>query len=69
MREPFQSQLGMPNPVPIIVDRTDGLWLIDSGDGEYYFWEVVADSIFEVNKPSKISENRGLAGTKFRTTF
>lgn len=65
----------MPNPVPIIVDRTDGLWLIDSGDGEYYFWEVVADSIFEVNKPnlakrlSKISENRGLAGTKFRNTF
>lgn len=73
MRIPFQSQLGMPNPVPVFLDRKDGLWLIDSGDGKYYFWEAVADSIFEIYERnlakilSTISENGGLAGTKFRT--
>lgn len=74
MRMPFQSQLGMPNPVPIIVNRDDGLWLIDSGDGKYYFWEAVADSIFELYERSlakilfTISENNGgLVGTKYKT--
>lgn len=73
MRVPFQSQLGMSNPVPVVVDRNDGLWLIDSGDGKYYFWEAVADSIFEIYERnlakilSTISENGGLIGTKFRT--
>lgn len=73
MRVPFQSQLGMPNPVPVVVDRNDALWLVDSGDGKYYFWETVADSIFEIYERnlakilSTISENNGeLVGTKFR---
>ena len=48
MRVPFKSQFGMPNPVPVVVDRNDGLWLIASGDGKYYFWETVADYIFEI---------------------
>lgn len=73
MRVPFKSQFGMPNPVPVVVDRNDGLWLIASGDGKYYFWETVADSIFEIYERnlakilSTISENGGLVGTKFRT--
>lgn len=73
MRVPFQSQLGMPNPVPVVVDRNDALWLVDSGDGKYYFWEAVADSIFEIYDRnlakilSTISENNGeLVGTKLR---
>lgn len=71
MRVPFQSQFGMQNPVPV-VDRKDELWLIDSVDGNYYFWEAVADSIFEIYERnlakllSTISENGGLAGAKFR---
>lgn len=72
MRVPFQSQFSMPNPVPVLVDRKDGLWLIDSVDGNYHFWEAVADSIFEIYERnlakllSIISESGGLAGTKFR---
>lgn len=74
MRIPFQSQLGMPNPVPVVANSDDGLWLIDSGDGRYYFWEAVADSIFEIyeQKLAKIlstmsEKNGGLVGTKYRT--
>lgn len=72
MRVPFQSQLGMPNPIAIVVNRKYGLWLIDSGDGKYYFWEDLADSIFEIYERnlakilSTISKNGGLAGTNFR---
>lgn len=69
---PFQSQHGMPNPVSVVVNEKYGLWLIDSGDGKYYFWEDVADSIFEIYERnlakilSTISKNGGLAGKKFR---
>ena len=72
MRVLFQSQLEMPNPVPVVVDRNDDLWLIDSGNGKYYFWEAIADSIFEIYERnlaeilSTISKNDGLVGTKFR---
>lgn len=72
MRVPFQWQLDMPNPVSVVVDRNDGLWLIDSGDRKYYFWEAVADSIFKIYERNQaktlpiISENSGLVGTKFR---
>lgn len=74
MRMLFQSQLGMPNPVPVVANRDDELWLIDSGDEKYYFWEAVADSIFEIYERnlakilSALSENNGgLEGTKYRT--
>lgn len=72
MRVPFQSQHGMPNPVAVVVNGKYGLWLIDSGDRKDYFWEDVADPIFETYGRnlakilSTISKNGGLAGTKFR---
>lgn len=73
MKIPLQSQLGMPNPVPVVSNSHDELWLIESGDGRYYFWEAVADSILEIYERnlakilSTMSENNGeLVGTKFR---
>ncbi|MCJ1349795.1 hypothetical protein MMC31_008036, partial [Peltigera leucophlebia] len=48
LTEEFKTQYNMPNPLPIIVHQQHGLWLIDGGNGKYYLWQNVEDSVGEV---------------------
>ena len=48
MTEEFKTKYNMPNPLPIIVHKEDGLWLIDGGDGKFYLWQDVEDFVGEV---------------------
>lgn len=38
----------MPNPLPIIVDKQNGMWLINGGNGKFYVWQDVEDFLGEV---------------------
>ncbi|MCJ1349920.1 hypothetical protein MMC31_008163 [Peltigera leucophlebia] len=65
------TQYNMPNPLPVIVHRKDGVWLIDGGVGKFYVYQNEKRHVGEVydrNLPIILSKlgNRALGRTKLR---
>lgn len=45
LTDQFETQYDMPNPLPVIVHRQDGMLLIDGGNGKFYPWQNVEDFV------------------------
>ena len=47
----LKYDFGMPNPRPILIYNSESEYIIDGGDGKYYFWNSLADGVCLINQP------------------